>query len=236
MTEELFRTDSYMELCEASVVSADANGIELDRTVFYPIGGGQPGDQGILKLNGCEEIDIIDCYKDRDTGKHLHIPAANSMLPSPGDEVTAILSWNRRHRLMRMHTCLHLLCALIEGGVTGGQVGEWKSRLDFDLGDNSLDKEQLNIELNRLIEEGHQVLQSSITSEELSSNPEIVRTMSVQPPTGTGNVRVIKIADVDIQPCGGTHVKNTTEIGRVRVGKIESKGKHNRRVNIHLEE
>ena len=137
---------------------------------------------------------------------------------------------------MRMHTCLHLLCSLIDGGVTGGQVGEWKSRLDFDLGDTSIDKEQLNLRLNRLIEEGHQVLHSSISSEKLISNPELVRTMSVQPPTGAGSVRVIKIAEVDIQPCGGTHVKTTSEIGRVRVGKIENKGKHNRRFNVHLEE
>ena len=236
MTEELFRTNSYLELCEASVVSADERGIELDRTVFYPTGGGQPGDQGVLKIFDREEIEIIDCYKDRNTGRHLHIPATDSILPSPGDVVTAILSWSRRHRLMRMHTCLHLLCSLIDGGVTGGQVGEWKSRLDFDLGDTSIDKEQLNLRLNRLIEEGHQVLHSSISSEKLISNPELVRTMSVQPPTGAGSVRVIKIAEVDIQPCGGTHVKTTSEIGRVRVGKIENKGKHNRRFNVHLEE
>ena len=137
---------------------------------------------------------------------------------------------------MKMHSCLHLLCSLIDGGVTGGQVGEWKSRLDFDLPDTSLDKEQLTRDLNLLISEDHQVTCSAITSEELISNPELVRTMSVQPPADGGGIRVIGISDVDLQPCGGTHVKTTAEIGRVRVGKIENKGKHNRRINVHLEE
>ena len=158
------------------------------------------------------------------------------ILPDPGDNVTAILNWDRRYRLMKMHSCLHLLCSLIDGGVTGGLVGEWKSRLDFDLPDTSLDKEQLTMELNQLISEDHQVTCSAITSEELIANPELVRTMSVQPPTDAGSIRVIGISDVDLQPCGGTHVKTTAEIGRVRIGKIENKGKHNRRINVHLEE
>ena len=236
MTEELFRVDSYLMSCEASVVSADEAGIELDRTVFYSMGGGQPGDQGILRLKNGKEIQVADCLKDRDTGRHLHIPLEEVTFPEPGDNVTAILNWDRRHRLMKMHSCLHLLCSLIDGGVTGGQVGEWKSRLDFDLPDTSLDKEQLTIELNELIAEDHQVTCSAITNEELIANPELVRTMSVQPPTDAGSIRVIGISDVDLQPCGGTHVKTTAEIGRVRIGKIENKGKHNRRINVHLEE
>ena len=236
MTEELFRADSYLTSCETSVVSADEAGIELDRTVFYSMGGGQPGDQGILRLKNGKEIQVADCLKDRDTGRHLHIPLEEVTFLEPGDNVTAILNWDRRHRLMKMHSCLHLLCSLIDGGVTGGQVGEWKSRLDFDLPDTSLDKEQLTMELNELIAEDHQVTCSAITSEELIAHPELVRTMSVQPPTDAGSIRVIGISDVDLQPCGGTHVKTTAEIGRVRIGKIENKGKHNRRINVHLEE
>ena len=236
MTEELFRVDSYLTSCEASVVSADEVGIELDRTVFYSMGGGQPGDQGKLKFLDGREIEVADCLKDRDTGRHLHIPLGETILPDPGDNVTVILNWDRRYRLMKMHSCLHLLCSLIDGGVTGGQVGEWKSRLDFDLPDASLDKEQLTVELNELITGDHQVTCSAITSEELIANPELVRTMSVPPPTDGGSIRVIGISDVDLQPCGGTHVKTTAEIGRVRVGKIENKGKHNRRINVHLEE
>ena len=236
MTEELFRADSYLTSCETLVVSADEAGIELDRTVFYSMGGGQPGDQGILRLKNGKEIQVADCLKDRDTGRHLHIPLEEVTFLDPGDNVTAILNWDRRHRLMKMHSCLHLLCSLIDGGVTGGQVGEWKSRLDFDLPDTSLDKEQLTVELNELITGDHQVTCSAITSEELIANPELVRTMSVQPPTDAGSIRVIGISDVDLQPCGGTHVKTTAEIGRVRIGKIENKGKHNRRINVHLEE
>ena len=236
MTEELFRADSYLTSCEALVVSVDEKGIELDRTVFYSMGGGQPGDQGILRLTNGTKIEVADCLKDRDTGRHLHIPAGEIIFTKPGDNVTAILNWDRRYRLMKMHSCLHLLCSLIDGGVTGGQVGEWKSRIDFDLPDTSLDKEQLTIELNELIVEDHQVTCSAITNEELIANPELVRTMSVQPPTDAGSIRVIGISDVDLQPCGGTHVKTTAEIGRVRIGKIENKGKHNRRINVHLEE
>ena len=236
MTEELFRTNSYLKSCVAEVVCADERGIELDRTVFYSVGGGQPGDQGLLRLADGREIEVIDCYKDRNTGRHLHIPLEKSVLPSTGDRITAELNWHRRYHLMRMHSCLHLLCALIDGGVTGGQVGEWKSRLDFDLPETTLDKERLSADLNRLIENDYPVSNSTITKEELTANPELVRTMSVQPPTSSGNIRLIDIAGVDLQPCGGTHVKSTAEIGMVRVGKIENKGKHNRRINVHLEE
>ena len=234
MTEELFRTNSYLKACEAKVVAIYKTGVELDRTVFYSTGGGQPGDQGILRLCNGQNIEIVNCYSDRETGRHLHIPSETAVLLSTGDAVTAEINWDRRYRLMRMHSCLHLLCALIEGGVTGGQVGEWRSRIDFDLPDTSLDKEQLTSGLNRLIEENHPVSHSSITDAELAVKQELVRTMSVQPPTGAGSVRLIDIANVDVQPCGGTHVKSTSEIGKVRVGKIENKGKHNRRVNVHL--
>ncbi len=235
MTEELFRLDSYLSSCDALVVSADSTGIELDRTVFYATGGGQPGDQGILRLKGGGEIDITGCQKDRESGQHIHIPTEGAALPAVGARVIAEINWERRHKLMRMHSCLHLLCAIVDGGVTGGQVGEERSRLDFDLEDTSLDKEALTVKLNHLIIDNHSVKISSISDAELAANPHLVRTMSVQPPTGAGAVRLISIGSVDLQPCGGTHVKTTGEIGPVRIGKIENKGKHNRRINVHLE-
>jgi misacylated tRNA(Ala) deacylase len=146
-----------------------------------------------------------------------------------------VIDWERRHRLMRMHSCLHLLCAVVTGNVTGGQIGEEKSRLDFDLPDTQLDKEFLTAELNRLITENHSVTQRWITDEELAANSDLVRTMSVKPPSGSGKVRLLDIAGVDLQPCGGTHVHETGEIGAVRVGKIENKGRQNRRINIHFD-
>ncbi len=231
MTEELFATDSYLKTCDATVIKADERGVVLDRTVFYARSGGQPGDSGVLG-----GIKVVDTFKDRDSGDYVHVLAAGEALPAVGDTVTAEIDWERRHKHMRMHSCLHLLCAVVDGGVTGGSIGEAKSRLDFDLPDTSLDKEQITADLNRLIEENHPVDFSTITDDELAANPELVRTMSVKPPSGQGVVRIIDIAGVDLQPCGGTHVKSTGEIGRVRVGKIENKGKHNRRINIHLEE
>jgi len=235
MTEELFATDSYLKTCDATVIKADERGVVLDRTVFYARSGGQPGDSGVLG-----GIKVVDTFKDRDSGDYVHVLAAGEALPAVGDTVTAEIDWERRHKHMRMHSCLHLLCAVVDGGVTGGSIGEAKSRLDFDLPDTSLDKEQITADLNRLIEENHPVAFSTITDDELSANSELVRTMSVKPPQGShggqGAVRIIDITGVDLQPCGGTHVKSTGEIGRVRVGKIENKGKHNRRINIHLEE
>lgn len=235
MTEELFREDSYLKTCEATVVAADENGIELDRTIFYPMGGGQPGDSGVLRTADGREVQIADTRKDRVTGKHLHIPAEGSPALSAGDAVTCEIDWDRRYRLMRMHSALHLLCATIEGGVTGGQIGEEKSRLDFDLENTDLDKEAIQTKLNELVKGGHDMSHRWITDEEMEANADLVRTMSVKPPTGAGRVRLMEIAGgVDLQPCGGTHVANTAEIGELRVGKIENKGKHNRRVNVHL--
>lgn len=234
MTEELFRADGYRRSCDAAVVSTDERGIVLSHTVFYPMGGGQPGDSGYLETSDGTRIEIIDCVKEG--GDHLHIPAEGAPAVGVGDAVTAHLNWERRHRHMRMHSALHLLCAVVEGGVTGGSIGEAKSRLDFDLPDTNLDKEQINAGLNRLIQEDHPVGIRAISEEELDANPDLVRTMSVQPPRGQGGVRVIEIEETDLQPCGGTHVKSTAEIGPVRVGKIENKGRHNRRINIHLED
>jgi misacylated tRNA(Ala) deacylase len=236
MTEEVFRDDAYAKACEATVTHVDGRGIQLDRTVFYPAGGGQPGDSGVLRRADGGEVPITDTFKSTDTGDPVHVPAEDAPALSPGDKVTAEIDWDRRFAHMRMHSALHLLCAVIKGGVTGGSIGAEKSRLDFDLPDTSLDKEQITAELNRLVEEDHPLDARWITEDELGANPDLVRTMSVKPPTGTGRVRLMDIPGVDLQPCGGTHVGRTGEIGRLRVGKIENKGRHNRRINIHLEE
>jgi misacylated tRNA(Ala) deacylase len=232
MTDELFRQDAYLTSCEARVVAVDAHGIRLDRTVFYPEGGGQPGDTGRLVLAGGASLRIADTRKHPETGVPVHVPEQGAAVPAAGDAVTAEIDWDRRHRHMRMHTCLHLLCAIVTGAVTGGALSETKGRLDFDLPEIALDKEKLNAELNRLIREDHPVRPRWISDEDLAANPDLVRTMSVKPPTGTGKVRLLDIEGVDLQPCGGTHVARTGEIGAVQVGKIENKGRHNRRINI----
>ncbi|MFQ6023274.1 MAG: alanyl-tRNA editing protein [Acidiferrobacterales bacterium] len=236
MTEEVFGTDAYAKRCEAMVTAVDEHGIYLDRTVFYVMGGGQPGDIGTLRRTDGTEVTIIDTRKGGDPGQIIHIPEQDAPTLQSGDKVTAEIDWERRYRLMRMHTCLHLLCAVVAGGVTGGSVRDGSGRLDFDLPEPTLDKEHITAELNRLIQENHPVRVRWITDEELASKPELVRTMSVKPPTGQDRVRLIEIEGVDLQPCGGTHLASTGEIGRVRVSKIEKKGKHNRRVNVVFDE
>jgi misacylated tRNA(Ala) deacylase len=236
MTEEIFRQDAYVKQCEARVTIVDESGIHLDRTVFYPMGGGQPGDTGVLRLQDGSEIRITDTRKDGESGDIVHIPETEAGADLEGQQVEACIDWERRHRLMRMHTLMHLLCAVIPAGVTGGSVRDGSGRLDFDLPESTLDKEHITAELNRLVEENHAVSARWISDEELSGNPELVRTMSVTPPMGTGTVRVLEVEGVDLQPCGGTHVAATGEIGRVRVRKIEKKGKHNRRVNLEFAE
>lgn len=230
--ELLFRQDAYLRDCDATVTGADAAGIRLDRTVFYPMGGGQPGDVGTLRLGNGETVEIVDTVKGADHQDVVHVPKAGSPLPQVGDKVRAELDWERRYRLMRMHTCLHLLSAVIKGDVTGGQVGDGKGRLDFNLPDQSLDKDFIAREINRLVAEDHPVEPRWITDAELAAQPELVRTMSVKPPSGSGKVRLLDIAGIDLQPCGGTHVARTGEIGAVEVVKIENKGKMNRRVNL----
>ncbi|WP_119165693.1 alanyl-tRNA editing protein [Algihabitans albus] len=232
--ELLFRDDAYLKSCSAKVVSAGPEGIRLDRTVFYPEGGGQPGDSGLLRLADGTEIRILDTRKGGSHEETLSIPAEGAALPQPGSEVTAELDWDRRYRHMRMHTCLHLLCGLVQGDVTGGQIGAEKGRLDFNLPDGSPDKTWLTAELNRLIQEDHAVRPTWITEAELAAQPDLVRTMSVKPPSGAGRVRLLEIDGVDLQPCGGTHVSRTGEIGPVEIGKIENKGKQNRRINIRF--
>ena len=230
--ELIFRDDAYQKTCEATVTSADEGGIRLDRTVFYPTGGGQPGDSGVLRLEDGGEIRIVEARKGADHEDVVHVPEAGAALPTPGTKVNAEIDWEQRYGRMRIHSCMHVLCAIIEGDVTGGQVGDGKGRLDFNLPDTRLDKEAITTELNRIIAEDHPVRSRWITEEELAANPQLVRTMSVKPPMGAGGIRLMEIAGVDLQPCGGTHVRRTGEIGRVRVTKIENKGRQNRRVNI----
>ncbi len=232
MTELLFRDDGYLRSCDARVVGVDGRGIRLDRTVFYPTGGGQPGDTGMLRLQSGETIAIVDAVKGDTLDEVVHVPAAGAALPEPGVELIAQIDWERRHRLMRMHTCLHLLCSIVPGAVTGGQVSDGRGRLDFDVPGSSLDKEGLAARLNALIAEAHPVGPRWITDDELAAQPELIRTMSVKPPTGMGRVRLMEVPGVDLQPCGGTHVRNTAEIGPIAVTKIENKGRQNRRVII----
>lgn len=230
--ELLFRQDAYLKDCTATVAGVDAAGIRLDRTVFYPMGGGQPGDTGKLHLENGDIVEIVDTVKGAHHEDVVHVPKPGSPLPAIGAKVRAEIDWDRRHRLMRMHSCLHLVCAVIKGDVTGGQVNDGKGRLDFNLPEQSLDKEAITREVNRLIAEDHPVRPRWITDAELTAQPDLVRTMSVKPPSGGGKVRLLEIEGVDLQPCGGTHVARTGEIGPVEVTKIENKGKMNRRVNI----
>jgi len=236
MTELLFRDDGYLRSCSARVTQADAGGIMLDRTVFYPMAGGQPGDTGVLRLSSGQSIAIVDTVKGPLSDEVIHVLETRSTLPEPGAELVAEIDWERRHRLMRMHTCLHLLCSIVPGAVTGGQVSDGRGRLDFDVPGSSLDKEAIASRLNTLIAEGRPVGPRWITDEELAAQPELVRTMSVKPPSGMGRVRLMEISGVDLQPCGGTHVSNTAEIGPVAVTKIENKGKQNRRVILAFAE
>jgi misacylated tRNA(Ala) deacylase len=235
MTELMFRDDAYARSCAARVVAADERGIRLDRTVFYPTGGGQPGDTGVLRLASGGTIAIVDTAKGDGPDDVIHV-AAPGAVPQPGTEVTAEIDWERRHRLMRMHTCLHLLCAVVPGAVTGGQVSDGRGRLDFDVPGSSLDREAIAARLNQLIAAGHPVAPRWITDAELDARPELVRTMSVKPPSGAGRVRVMEIGGpdgaVDLQPCGGTHIRNTAEIGPVTIAKIENKGRQNRRIIV----
>ena len=232
----IYRDDAYCKSCDATVVAADDEGIRLDRTVFYPTGGGQPGDTGVLRLTDGGTVRIVDTRKGSGHEDPVHVPEPGASLPAPGTKVIAEIDWERRHRHMRIHSCLHLLCAVIDGDVTGGQIGDGKGRLDFNLPDTRLDKEEIAANLNRLISEDHPVAPRWISDEELAANPQLVRTMSVQPPSGAGRVRLLEIAGVDLQPCGGTHVARTGEIGPITVTKIENKGRQNRRVNIAFAE
>jgi misacylated tRNA(Ala) deacylase len=241
MTQELFRENAYLKECGAVVAAVGEQGIVLDRTVFYPLGGGQAGDSGVLVLAGGEELLIADTRKGKDaegkpTHEICHLPAAGqeallSRLKS-GDGLTARVDWERRHKLMRFHTTTHLLCKLVPQLVNGCSITPDYARLDFNMTD-PLDKEALTQGIAQLVAAGHPVAVGSITDEELDANPALVKSMSVQPPRGSGRVRTIRIGadeQIDLQPCGGTHVANTAEIGAVVVTKIEKKSATTRRV------
>jgi misacylated tRNA(Ala) deacylase len=236
MTEFIFRTDPYAKSCEATITAIGEHGIELDRTVFYPMGGGQPGDSGVLRpleRTGAP-VPIENARKGAAANSVLHVPAEQGGQLALGTRVSAEIDWARRHRLMRVHSCLHLLSAVLPYPVTGGQVGDGKGRLDFDIPESILDKDEIAAQLNALVAAGHEIESELIDDEELESRPELVKTMAVKPPVGQGKVRLIRISGLDLQPCGGTHVASTAEIGEVVVTKIQKKGRLNRRVSIEL--
>jgi misacylated tRNA(Ala) deacylase len=234
MTEALFREDAYRKETDAAVLMSEPRGIALDRTVFYAQGGGQSGDRGTLELEDGTVLPIVNTLYDSDRATILHVPAEGAALPHPGARVIARLDWDLRYKRMRAHTALHLLSVVAPYPVTGGSVGDADGRLDFDSGETVLDKAEIEGRLNELIALDRAVSQSWIADAELEANPSLIKTMSVRPPMGTGRVRLIAIEGLDLQPCGGTHVARTGEIGRATVTGIEKKGKINRRVRIAL--
>ena len=231
LTHELFRDDAYLKSAQSTVLTADAAGITLAATIFYATGGGQPGDTGSISWDGGELL-VTDTRRGAAAGEIVHCVAPGTLLPAVGTAVTMAIDWGRRHRLMRMHTCLHVLTAVVPGPVNGGSVREDSGRLDFDLQGERLDKTEIEARVNEMIKAGAAVSTEWVSEEELATRPELVKTMSVKPPAGFGRVRLLRIAGIDLQACGGTHVANIAEIGAVVVKKIESKGRQNRRVSV----
>ncbi len=232
----LFRDDAYMKAVEVEVTSVDGNAVRLSETIFYPTGGGQPGDSGTMAIIGADGPNIIitEARKGANLDDVVHYLAEGSAVPSVGDKVTLTLDWDRRYKHMRFHTAMHVMCSLIEGDVTGGNMTDQKARLDFNLPDGFPEKEALNEKLAEAVKGNHTVGTRWITDEELDAQPDLVRTMSVQPPRGSGKIRLLEIENVDLQPCGGTHLAATGEIGDVFVSKIENKGKMNRRFTLRF--
>ena len=226
MTELVFRDDPYARSCQAKVVATRDNLIELDRTVFYPTGGGQPGDTGRIGT-----LRVVDTLKG-DGESVLHAMEPGEQLPAIGTSVEAEIDWERRHRHMRFHTALHLLGAVVRAPVTGGRIAADKAHLDFDIEMEKLAKERIETAVNALVDAAHDTRMSWITDEELDARPELVKTMSVAPPRGAGRVRLLEIPGIDLQACGGTHVRNTREVGHVAVARIRSEGKRNKRVTL----
>jgi len=235
MTEPLFRADAYLREAQAKVVEASPGRIVLEATIFYPQGGGQPGDRGAILLAGAQVAEIANSVYDSDRKTIVHVAAEGAPLPAPGEIVTMRLDWPTRFLRMRAHTALHLLSVALPYPVTGGSVGDGEGRLDFDSGDVAFDRAEIEQRLNDLISTDAEVTTRWITDEELAANPGLVKTMKVKPPTGQGRVRLVEIAGLDLQPCGGTHVNRLSEIGRAEVTGIEKKGKLNRRVRIKLQ-
>jgi misacylated tRNA(Ala) deacylase len=233
-TELLFRADSYSKTASARVVAVNERGIELDRTVFYPTGGGQAGDTGALVRENGERIAIVDTRKGDGLDSVLHVVAAGMPQPEPGEMLALEIDWTRRYALMRLHTALHVMSCVVVAPVTGGNISPDKARLDFDIEMSLLDATKIERETNALIARNVETETVWISDEELDARPELVKTMSVKPPRGAGRVRLLKIPGIDLQPCGGTHVRNIGEIGAIRVLKIRSEGRRNRRVEIAL--
>lgn len=233
-TELLYQDDAYLKSASARVVAVHERAIELDRTLFYPMGGGQPGDSGALMRQSGERIAIADTRKGEPPGSVLHVPAPGAAAPEIGERVSLEIDWMRRYALMRLHTALHLLSCVVVAPVSGGNIAPDKARLDFDIDMSLLDAERITRETNALIASAVATETVWITDEQLDATPELVKTMSVQPPRGVGRVRLLKIAGIDLQPCGGTHVRNIAEIGAIRVVRIRNEGKRNKRVEIVL--
>lgn len=238
-TVALFRTDPYLKTATAEIIArTEEGGVVVDRSIFYPRGGGQPGDSGRILWQG-GSAEIASTVKTPDGLGVVLVPSGPAPMPSEGTQIEMLLDWERRYRFMRMHTALHLLSVAVPLPVTGGQIGLDKSRLDFDMPEVLHDREFVQARLTSLIAGNHDVTDVWISDAELDAKPDLVKTLSVKPPRGSGQVRLVRIgstdAQIDLQPCGGTHVRNTSEIGVVRVGKIENKGKANRRISITLE-
>ncbi len=232
-TECLFRDDSYLRECDARVVAVNEQGVVLDRTIFYANSGGQPGDLGVLVTASGAPVPVTNTiYLDQMKTEIAHVLAPGTPSLSVGESVAAQIDWDKRYARMRMHTALHLLSAILPYAVTGGSVGDAEGRLDFDIPEAGLDKDAITAKLAEMIAANAAVTSRWISDEELAANPGLVKTMSVKPPMGTGKVRLIEIAGLDLQPCGGTHVRSTGEIGKVAVTQIEKKGKQNRRVRL----
>lgn len=233
MTEKLFLKDAYLRSTDAQVIDVTETGIVTDKTIFYARGGGQPGDSGALLIDG-ETIPISEAVYAQDRAHIVHIPENTADLTkiSAGKTCSLEIDWDKRYDVMRMHSCMHLLSVVLAFPVTGGQISIGEGRLDFDMPELPADKEELNAQLNALITQDHAISDEWITDAELEAKPDLVKTMAVKPPMGSGHVRLVRIGDIDLQPCGGTHVKSTAEIGAVAIGKIEKKGKINRRVRV----
>ena len=229
---KLFERDAYLNEFKAKIIKIikEDNYIELNQTAFYAKSGGQPGDKGEIEREG-SKLQVLETIKENN--KIIHIVDDLKDLEE-NSNIIGKINWDLRYKYMRMHTALHLLCSIVPLGVTGGQIGYEKSRLDFNDPDKLIDKEELEEKINLLVEDNHTVTTEVIESRILEEKPELVRTMSVKPPQADGKIRLVRIGDVDLQPCGGTHVKSTTEIGKIQIGKIENKGKMNRRINLLL--
>jgi misacylated tRNA(Ala) deacylase len=229
---KLYEENSYTKEFEAKIINIDKEikVIELEKTAFFGKGGGQPGDSGVL-VSESGSVEVIETVKKEDSILHQVNSVANLKID---DLIKGKINWEKRYKFMKMHTALHLLCAVVPAGVTGGQIGELKSRLDFNANVNSINKEEVQIKLNQVLKNDNEITYEWVDSQVLEKKPELIRTMTVKPPKTNGKIRLVKIGNIDLQPCGGTHVKNTSEIGSIIIGKIENKGKMNRRINISL--